>query len=323
MSTLATTSYTLTDVGTLPGGSSSLARGINAAGSVSGTADTPGGEFHAFLFHDGLMQDLGTLGGRTSLATAVNDAGQVIGQSERADGALHAFLWAGGRMADLGALSGRNSALHSFSRGASDSSLPAVGSAEIAGGVHALLYTNNGLLDLDGPLGGRGRSFASGINAAGALVGGARTATGVTHAFQLIPGRMQDLGTLGGQNSSATAISAAGHVIGNAETTAGAVHAFLWPGSGPLQDLGTLGGRNSFAAAINSSGQIVGRSGSAGGVTHAFVYDGSMRDLNNLVPAGSGWDLVDATGINDSGQIVGFGRLGGKMRAFLLTPSQG
>ena len=134
---------------------------------------------------------------------------------------------------------------------------------------------------------------------------------------------MQDLGTLGGQNSSATAINPAGQVIGNAETAAGAVHAFLWPGSGPLQDLGTLGGRNSFAAAISSAGQIVGRSGSAGGVTHAFIYDGSLRDLNNLIPAGSGWELVDATGINDTGQIVGFGRLGGKMRAFLLTASTG
>jgi probable HAF family extracellular repeat protein len=322
MSTPAVTSYTLTDLGIFPGGSSSLAHGINAAGWVVGTADTASGEFHAFLFHDGLLQDLGTLGGRTSLATALSGSGQVIGQAERADGAMHAFCWANGRMADLGALSGRNSALHSFARGASDSALPGVGSTESPRGVHAVLYTNGSLLDLDQPLGGRG-SFASGMNAAGALVGGVKTAAGATHAFQLLPGRLQDLGTLGGQNSSATAINASGQVIGSAETAGGAVHAFLWPGSGPLQDLGTLGGRNSFAAAINSSGQIVGRSGSAAGVTRAFIYDGSLRDLNNLIPAGSGWELVDTTGINDSGQIVGFGRLGGKMRAFLLTASQG
>jgi hypothetical protein len=51
------------------------------------------------------------------------------------------------------------------------------------------------------------------------------------------------------------------------------------------------------------------------------VYDGSMHDLNNLIPPGSGWELVEATAINDAGQIAGSGRLGGKMRAFLLTPN--
>ena len=137
MSTPAATSYAVTDLGLFPGGSSSLARGINAAGWVVGTADTAGGEFHAFLFHDGLLQDLGTLGGRTSLATALSGSGQVIGQAERADGALHAFFWAAGRMTDLGALGGRNSALHSFARGATDGALPGVGSAETPRGVHA------------------------------------------------------------------------------------------------------------------------------------------------------------------------------------------
>src|SRR5438067_1820674 len=100
MSTPASLAYTLTDLGTLPGGSSSLARGINSAGWVVGAADTAGGEFHAFLFRDGILQDLGTLGGRTSLATALSGSGQVIGQAERADGSLHAFLWSAGRMAD-------------------------------------------------------------------------------------------------------------------------------------------------------------------------------------------------------------------------------
>jgi probable HAF family extracellular repeat protein len=102
----------------------------------------------------------------------------------------------------------------------------------------------------------------------------------------------------------------------------GAIHAFLWPGSGPLEDLGSLGGLNSFARAINSSGQIVGKSGDAGGLTHAFLYIGSMVNLNQLMPAGSGWELIEATDINDAGQIVGYGRFNGRIRAFLLTPAR-
>jgi hypothetical protein len=45
-----------------------------------------------------------------------------------------------------------------------------------------------------------------------------------------------------------------------------------------------------------------------------------MRDLNTLIPAGSGWVLMIATGINSRGQIIGDGRFGGNPRAFLLTP---
>ncbi len=45
-----------------------------------------------------------------------------------------------------------------------------------------------------------------------------------------------------------------------------------------------------------------------------------MTDLNSLLPSGSGWNLGGATGINDSGQIVGYGIDNGQDHAFLLTP---
>jgi probable HAF family extracellular repeat protein len=47
-----------------------------------------------------------------------------------------------------------------------------------------------------------------------------------------------------------------------------------------------------------------------------------MRDLNGLVPAGSGWVLTEARAINDNGSIVGFGiNPSGATHAFLLTPN--
>ena len=48
--------------------------------------------------------------------------------------------------------------------------------------------------------------------------------------------------------------------------------------------------------------------------------DGEPRDLNGLIPADSGWTLENALDINDRGQIVGMGQLGGEQHAFLLTP---
>jgi hypothetical protein len=45
-----------------------------------------------------------------------------------------------------------------------------------------------------------------------------------------------------------------------------------------------------------------------------------MKDLNKLIPAGSGWVLIDAEGINAAGQIVGLGMHSGREHGYLLTP---
>ena len=46
-----------------------------------------------------------------------------------------------------------------------------------------------------------------------------------------------------------------------------------------------------------------------------------MSDLNTLINPSLGWTLQYAKGINDSGQIVGYGLVGGTMTAYLLTPA--
>jgi len=47
-----------------------------------------------------------------------------------------------------------------------------------------------------------------------------------------------------------------------------------------------------------------------------------MTDLNSLIPRGSGWRLVQATAINKTGQIAGWGEVDGQTHAFLLTPER-
>ena len=42
-----------------------------------------------------------------------------------------------------------------------------------------------------------------------------------------------------------------------------------------------------------------------------------------MIPCDSGWKLVEATSINNSGQIVGFGVKDGEIRAFRLDPTGG
>lgn len=54
---------------------------------------------------------------------------------------------------------------------------------------------------------------------------------------------------------------------------------------------------------------------------HAYIFsDGKIMDLNSLIDPASGWNLELATDINDNGQIVGTGIVGGMHHAYLLTP---
>src|SRR5262249_13316582 len=59
---------------------------------------------HGFIYSDGTMTDLGTLGGTYTDPTAINGLGQVVGDSGLTDGSQHAFVWQNGTMTDLNTL---------------------------------------------------------------------------------------------------------------------------------------------------------------------------------------------------------------------------
>ena len=91
-------------------------------------------------------------------------------------------------------------------------------------------------------------------NARRSIVGSAQTADTSEHAFHSAFGRMQDLGTLGGRNSTATATSDGGYYAGFAQRADRNSHAFLCCDAAGLIDLGTLGGSESWAYGINDWG---------------------------------------------------------------------
>jgi probable HAF family extracellular repeat protein len=346
--------YTITDLGTL-GGSSSWAYGINDFGQVVGYScvDTNCNTLHAFSWMDDQgMQDLGNLpgGGNYSIANAVNNQGQVVGASDFSqpfEGNTSAFISSTQTpMQDLGNLgcTGITSANGVSLLG------QVVGTSTIspcAGGgqFRAFSWTDtNGMQDL-GTLPGGSFSIGNGANLFGQAVGYSDCSSCISyHAFLwTAQDGMIDLGTLrGGTQSSAAALNDVGTVVGTSDLGVRGfpLRAFSWTKQLRMRSLGTLpGGAWSSANAVSDFGQIVGISdalvssshtflrvrngGGYSDASHAFTWSEpfGMQDLNNLIPQGTHWILVNAQGVNNFGQVVGWGSLNGQTRAFLLTPN--
>jgi probable HAF family extracellular repeat protein len=295
--------YELIDLGTL-GGSHSTAAAINAHGQVVGLAWTTGNaEGRAFLWHDGNMVDIGTLGG-SSGAGDINDAGQIVGAF--GSSVTHAFLWENGQMVDLGTLGGLTS-----DASAINSSGHVVGhSRDSMNRQRATLWKNGEICDL-GCLGGASRAFD--INDAGQVVGTSELAPSsvVEHAFLWTGGKMTDLGSLGGANgvSIARSINEAGDIVGASsigEAEESPFHAVLWR-NGAIIDLGP----GFSPQAINSRGEIVGfayRETPDPNSPEAVLWrDGVLMKLEDL----GGARGASAHDINSSGWIVGFSWLPG------------
>lgn len=333
--------YVLTDLGTL-GGTYSESLGINAAGQVVGGSTVASGNFHAYVYTGGLMVDLGMLtGGNESEATAINGLGQVTGWSNNGSLDLsgnpetQAVIFSGGNLTSLGVLGNDTS---SMAFGINDSG-NIVGQS-LTGTTDSTAFFSSGgggLVNL-GPLSGGNNSDANAINNAGQIAGWSSTGGNDTngnpelHAV-LYPaggGNVTDLGVLAGQDDSiANALNATGSVVGYSYNSGNATHAFWWTLGNGMVDLGTLpNGSGAQATGINASGQIVGWGDigmtdlSGDTIFHAFLYvNGEMDDLNNLTVNAAGWTIEFASGINDSGQISGFGiSPSGQTHAFVLTP---
>jgi probable HAF family extracellular repeat protein len=278
-------STTLEDLGTLSGGTNSTATSVNVQNQVAGYSDYDdplnGIVTHGFLYHRGVLSDVGTLGGAISQATALNNLGSVVGFSLLSDEATtRAFIYCPEEksITDLGVLRGGN---NSAAYGVNDVGF-AVGSSE------------TGAVD----------PFGSSI--VDAVI------------FNRWNKSIVDIGNLGGSNAQATAVNDFVAVVGFSSAPDGNVHGFYWNG-GKLIDIGTLGGGYTQPTAINFFGEVVGFSNITGNTnTHAFVWTKKtgIIDLNSVLPANSGWELNAAYGVSPAGEIVGAGIHNGESHGF-------
>ncbi|HEY6333122.1 MAG TPA: hypothetical protein VI756_27615 [Blastocatellia bacterium] len=294
------------DLGTL-GGKNSWTNydGLNDRGQAVGLAETAvpdangedicgfgtGLTCRPFLWQNGHMRALPTLGGNNGQASAINNRGRIAGFAEngivdstcppntRNNRIVLPVLWEKGKA----------------------HALPTVGS------------------DPDGE--------AWGINNQGQAVGYSGTCT-LPNAVLWENGTATQLHDLGVPGAVAVAINDQGQIVGQVVSADGTtVLAALWQNQ-TITSLGLLPGDvTSFAEGINNQGQVVGsNTDSSGNWSHAFIWQNNvMTDLNTLFPASSNLYATMANEINERGQISGMaivlnGPQAGDIHVFLATP---
>ncbi len=309
-------SYTVTDLGTLPGGTFSQPSIIADNGLVAGVADVASGAQHSVLWQFGKIIDIGTvgLGGRNNGVYGINAAGQANGIAE--------------------------------------TTLNDPNGEDFCGyGTHVKCLPfrwQNGVMTPLTLLGGNNGTVGN-INQRGEIVGVAETNTQdkACPAPQLLdyqavvwgpaPGQIRQLGPLPGDTVGvALWINDRGQAVGASGTCANTMlpplamgpHAVLWEADGTPVNLGNLGGTGNphlptgnMALGVNNAGEVVGASVLVGNaITHAFFWtrETGMRDLGTL----PGDVNSAALAVNDRGQVIGisFGAHGpfdGSGRPFL------
>jgi probable HAF family extracellular repeat protein len=301
--------YTVTDLGTLPGGTFSQATFVSNTGVVTGVATTADGAQHAVLWGvRGHIMDIATagLGGRNSAALGITPRGQAAGGAESStvdpnDENFCAygtglkclpFLWQGGIMTQLPLLGGNNGAAG-----------PINNRGEVAG------IAENSTRDPECP-------SAPAVNGTGpqvldfeAVIWGPKQ----SQIRELLPLSGDSVGMALWINNNGQAVGVSGRCANTiVPPIAVGPHAVLWEKDGSVHDLGSLGGTVSTtllgvgnaALSVNNQGHVVGASALPGNTNnHAFLWtrQAGMRDLGTL----PGYDNSAAAGINDRGDVVG------------------
>ncbi len=297
------------ELGTLGGENSSINwNGINDPWQAVGMSETseldPNGEdvcgfgthliCSPFLWQNGVMSALPTVGGNNGQASAINNKGQAAGYAEN---------------------------------GVVDSTCPQ-GITNFM--VDLPVMWDNGVAIALPTVDGEPDGVAFGINNQGQAVGYSGTCTAANFAVVWENGmatKLPDLGTPGG---IAFAINGHNQVVGQAVNSDGTALAAIWQNNTAT----ALGGGRlvpgdvaSFATSINNRGQAVGSSFDSKGWSHGLLWqNGKVIDLNTVFPASSNLYVVSASNINESGQIAGMavemdgppGRI--IVHAFLATP---
>lgn len=317
--------YRMLELGTLgtPPTAHSFAWDINESGSVTGVSWFNPARWTVTGETSVTIDTLATLGpSGTSIGYGINDAGYIVGISN-----AQPVLWnQQNNVVSLGDLPGGSTNGTAFDINNHD---VAVGISSVAGGERAFRWTAaDGMEDLGDLPGGANYSEAKAINDLGVIVGNTG-GLGANEAFVWRESTgMVGLGKLPGDHESmALDVNDAGFVVGYSRRNLGgdfySLTAVGWTPDGSIFPIPNLGQRSVWSVAINSAGWVVGQGVDAGG-----QYRGTLWSAENGITAledlldnpDPNYQIFDAYGINDRGQIAAWAWSPYGVSAVLLTP---
>lgn len=268
---------------------------INNNGQIVGTSSWFGG--HAALYDGGHVTPLGTFGGTSGRALGINETGDIVGYEFNGSGSERAFLYTGGNMLNLGTLGGPNSRAVSINEYGQ-----VVGSAADSSGVQrAFLYQNESMINI-GPSGST-QSHAWDINDHGQVVGSFSSPSN-QGGFLYQNGDIAFLPSLG-YGSIPSQINNHGQIA--AYTRDDSLSYLTMIENGTVDVITGMGeGLNIYG--MSESGTMVGQ-GSDFHEQWAVIYTKNGWSPVNWAVGEPGymWEFLAFTGINDRGDIVGWG----------------
>jgi probable HAF family extracellular repeat protein len=309
--------YTITDLGVLPGYEQSLALGLNNSGDVVGECWRTvfrGGlilEITAFLYRDGVMMSLGTSASYSS-AAAINESGQIVGVNTFPNLTTRAFMYDQGNLFDL-SMEGCSMCIEATDINDHGQII----------GTHSqgvFLWDGETFTDL-GSLDNRFTEAVS-INNSGMVVGNSDVWVPFPpftqpRAFLWYENEMVELPRRDESWSKAYDVNDQGTIVGYSN---GAV---VWESDGVELIVGEFYSTHGGPRAINNHGHIVGDGGSLSDPRAVIWRNRARYDLVVLCQPNTTWELEYARDVNDFGQIVGIGRVPAGLsmwRAYLLNP---
>jgi uncharacterized membrane protein len=337
--------YALTDLGKLPGTDLSVANCINDNADVAGACNSASVNQVAVVWRNGIAASLGKLpGGTFSYASAINLAGVVVGDGDTGDGRPQSWVTTASGLLNFFPNSGGNThAIGINNAGVICGYYTKSLSGNVSswrGAIWAVdpkdptRYRETDLPVIPGNNGKYTSAIPFAFNQYGQAAGWAVNDIIGQHAsFWNNDSKhsIVDLGVFPGDWSSiAWGMNNLAQVVGESHPP-GSSRAVLWDNDAahtPLE-LPLLPGDNyGTATKINNLGQVLGSSaatdaatGNAGPGRLVIWRDGGVFEIQSLLDAsGAGWTVTSVTGLNNSGQIAGFGTANGETHAFILTP---
>jgi len=224
----------ITSLGTL-GGQNSYGVSVADTGDLAGQSQTADGVWHAFLFTNGKMVNLGGLGADTlpSYAYGVTKIGITCGAAVTKDGYTHGVYWDAQGIHDMGAMKGgKNTSANAVN---ANFRIAGDGDLDNSGTSHAFIWLKGKFKPI---IDKSVSSSARAINNAAHVTGVYGTPTG-SHAYYYDGVKTTDLGTLGGTYSLGLGINQTNLICGTSRDANGADRAFVWI-AGTMYDLNKL-----------------------------------------------------------------------------------